>query len=141
MDDADSPATPSTAGFRSTKDSKGEFYYFLPSDIDTYSIKERKRFQGVIGMVHSQISSHRNGTIFHHPIRPADAPDYHDIVKRPMDLKTIKNRVRDGVINNSAEYQRDIYLMFANSLMYNRPNSDIYLMAEEVYSIIFLISW
>ena len=49
-----------------------------------------------------------------------------------MDLKTIKNRVRDGVVTTSSEYQRDIYLMFANSLMYNRPNSDIYSMAEEV---------
>ena len=92
-------------------------------------------------MLHEQISQHRNGNIFHNPIKASEAPDYHDIVKRPMDLKTIKNRVRDGVINNSAEYQRDIYLMFANSLMYNRPNSDIYLMAEEVYSVIFLISW
>ena len=49
-----------------------------------------------------------------------------------MDLKTIKNRVRDGVVTTSSEYQRDIYLMFANSLMYNRPNSDIYSMAEGV---------
>ena len=49
-----------------------------------------------------------------------------------MDLKTIKNRVRDGVVTTSSEYQRDIYLMFANSLMYNRPNSDIYSIAEEV---------
>ena len=49
-----------------------------------------------------------------------------------MDLKTIKNRVRDGAISTSSAYQRDIYLMFANSLMYNRPNSDIFGMAEEV---------
>lgn len=93
---------------------------------------ERKRFQSVITMLHSQITAHRNGTIFHHPIKPSEAPDYRDIVKRPMDLKTIKNRVRDGRINSSNEYHRDICLMFANSLMYNRPNSDIYVMAEEV---------
>lgn len=54
-----------------------------------------------------------------------------------MDLKTIKARVRDGLINSSLEYQRDIYLMFANSLMYNRPTSDIYRMAEEVRVVIF----
>ena len=93
---------------------------------------ERKRFQSVILMLHAQITAHRNGTIFHSPIKPSDAPDYQDIVKRPMDLKTIKNRVKDGRISSSSEYQRDIYLMFANSLMYNRPNSDIYMMAEEV---------
>jgi bromodomain-containing protein 8 len=91
-----------------------------------------RRFQNLIGLVHSQISQHRNGNIFHNPIKPSEAPDYHDIVKRPMDLKTIKARIKDGVISSSLEYQRDVYLMFANSMMYNRPNSDIFNMAEEV---------
>lgn len=91
-----------------------------------------KRFQNVIGMLHSQISQHRYGNIFHNPIKKSEAPDYHDIVKRPMDLKTIKSRVKDGLISNSLEFQRDIYLMFANAMMYNRPGSEIYNMAEEV---------
>ncbi|KAH9853473.1 hypothetical protein C2E23DRAFT_821573 [Lenzites betulinus] len=91
-----------------------------------------KRFQNVIGMLHSQISQHRYGNIFHNPIKKSEAPDYHDIVKRPMDLKTIKSRVKDGLISNSLEFQRDIYLMFANAMMYNRPGSEIYNMAEEM---------
>ncbi|KAF5363793.1 hypothetical protein D9756_000418 [Leucocoprinus leucothites] len=91
-----------------------------------------KKFQNVIGMLHSQISQHRNGNIFHNPIRTVEAPDYHDIVKRPMDLKTIKARVKDGLITNSLEYQRDCFLMFANAMMYNRPGSDVYHMAEDM---------
>ena len=83
-------------------------------------------------MVHSQISQHRNGNIFHNPIKTSEAPDYYDIVKRPTDLKTIKSRIREGQITSSDEFQRDVYLMFANSLMYNRPGSDIFNMAEEV---------
>lgn len=93
-----------------------------------------KRFQNMIGMLHSQISAHRYGNIFHNPIKKSEAPDYHDIVKRPMDLKTIKSRVKDGLISNSLEFQRDIFLMFANAMMYNRPGSEIYNMAEEVRS-------
>ncbi|KAH9965952.1 hypothetical protein BC827DRAFT_1181226 [Russula dissimulans] len=91
-----------------------------------------KKFQTVIIMVHSQISQHRNGNIFHNPIKTSEAPDYYDIVRRPMDLKTIKARIREGQIASSDEFQRDVYLMFANSLMYNRPGSDIYNMAEEM---------
>ncbi|KAF9567318.1 hypothetical protein CPC08DRAFT_746866 [Agrocybe pediades] len=91
-----------------------------------------KKFQNVISMLHSQISQHRNGNIFHNPIKDSEAPDYHEIVKRPMDLKTIKTRVKDGVIANSLEYQRDIYLMFANAMMYNRPGSDVHAMAEDM---------
>lgn len=86
----------------------------------------------MIGMLHSQISQHRYGNIFHNPIRKAEAPDYHDIVKRPMDLKTIKSRIKDGLISNSSEFQRDVYLMLANAMMYNRPGSDVHHMAEEV---------
>jgi len=91
-----------------------------------------KKFQNVIGMLHSTISQHRYGNIFHNPIKKSEAPDYHDIVKRPMDLKTIKARVKDGLISNSLEFQRDIYLMFANAMMYNRPGSEIHNMAEEM---------
>lgn len=83
-------------------------------------------------MLHSQISQHRNGNIFHNPIKSSEAPDYHEIIKRPMDLKTIKARIKDGVTTSSLEFQRDVYLMFANAMMYNRPGSDIFQMAEEV---------
>lgn len=91
-----------------------------------------KKFQNVINMLHSSISQHRYGNIFHNPIKKQDASDYHDIVKRPMDLKTIKQRVKEGVISNSLEFQRDVYLMFANAMIYNRPGSEIHAMAEEV---------
>lgn len=95
-------------------------------------IAAAKRFQTVIGLLHATISQHRSGNIFHNPIKESDAPDYHEIVKRPMDLKTIKARIKDGLTSSSTEFQRDIYLMFANAMMYNRPGSDIYMMAEEV---------
>jgi bromodomain-containing protein 8 len=96
-----------------------------------------KKFQSVINLIHSQISQHRSGNIFHNPIKPSEAPDYYEIVKRPMDLKTIKTRIRDGVISNSAEFQRDVFLMFANAMMFNRPGSDIYEMAEDVKPLLF----
>lgn len=91
-----------------------------------------RRFQNVIGMLFSQISQHRNGNIFHNPIKDSEAPDYSEIVKRPMDLKSIKTKIKEGGITNSQEFRRDVYLMFANALMYNRPGSDIYAMAEDV---------
>ncbi|KAJ7590977.1 hypothetical protein C8J56DRAFT_548883 [Mycena floridula] len=94
--------------------------------------KEQKRFQSVMNLLHQDISRHRSGGIFHNPIKKSEAPDYHDIVKRPMDLKTIKNRIKEGIITNTLEFERDICLMFANAMMYNRPNSEIYAMTEEM---------
>jgi bromodomain-containing protein 8 len=91
-----------------------------------------KRFQTVILMLHDQIFRHKNGTIFHNPIKHSEAPDYQDIVKCPMDLKTIKMKVKEGKISNSLDFSRDVYLMFANAMMYNRPGSDVYEMAKSM---------
>jgi bromodomain-containing protein 8 len=91
-----------------------------------------KKFQTLILGLHQQIHQHKCGAIFHHPIKPSDAPDYPLLIHRPVDLKTIKARVRSGEISNSVEYRRDIALMFANAMMFNRPSSDVYKMAEEV---------
>ncbi|KZV75166.1 hypothetical protein PENSPDRAFT_647444 [Peniophora sp. CONT] len=107
------------------------------SDEDSVTTRRRaqeaaKKFERVIMMLHADISNHRNGAIFQNPIKPSEAPDYHEIVKRPMDLKTMKARIKSGHISTSTDFQRDIYLMFANSMMYNRPSSDIYAMAEEM---------
>ncbi|KAF9457021.1 hypothetical protein BDZ94DRAFT_1326582 [Collybia nuda] len=91
-----------------------------------------KRFQNVIIMLHTQISQHRNGNIFHNPIKTSEAPDYHEIVKQPTDLKKIKMKIKDGTISNSLEFKREIFHMFANAMMYNRPGSDVYVMAEDM---------
>ncbi len=99
-----------------------------------------KRFQSIIGPLHSRITTLKDGNIFQSPIKASEAPDYRDIVKRPIDLRTIKNKIKEGAITNSLEYRRDIYLMFANAIMYNRPGSSVSRMAEAVsvfYSAVF----
>lgn len=91
-----------------------------------------KRFQNMIGMLHSQISQHRSGNVFSVPVKAVEAPGYYDIVKDPINLKTIKTRIKDGKITTSSQYRRDIYKVFANAMMYNRPGSEVYIMANEV---------
>ncbi|KZW04222.1 hypothetical protein EXIGLDRAFT_828137 [Exidia glandulosa HHB12029] len=96
-------------------------------------VRGSNEFKKFIGMVHGEIAMHKTGNIFQRPITKAEAPDYHDIVKRPMDLRTIKSRfTKQGDINTLDEYHRDLSLMFCNALMYNRPSSDIYNMAHSM---------
>lgn len=93
----------------------------------------QKQFQKFITVLHTEISGHRTGNIFHKPVTKAEAPDYYDVVKRPMDLSTIKRRfAKSNEISDPIEYQRDLNLMFCNSLMYNRPNSDLHQMAKSM---------
>ncbi|KAF8759561.1 bromo domain [Rhizoctonia solani] len=89
-----------------------------------------KKFQNVISMVHQQIYQHRGGNIFHNPIKKSEAPDYYEIVRRPMDLKTVKSRIKDGVISSADHFKRDVFLMFANAIMYNRPGTSMMIESE-----------
>jgi len=58
----------------------------------------------------------------------------HDVVCRPMDLSTIKKNIDNGVIRTTAEFQRDMMLMFINAMMYNNVEHDVHKMAVEMYS-------
>lgn len=51
---------------------------------------------------------------------------------RPMDLATIKKNIETGLIRTTAEFQRDIMLMFQNAVMYNSLDHDVHHMALEM---------
>uniref|UniRef100_A0A670HSI8 Bromodomain containing 8 n=1 Tax=Podarcis muralis TaxID=64176 RepID=A0A670HSI8_PODMU len=53
-------------------------------------------------------------------------------IDRPMDLSTIKKNIENGLIRTTAEFQRDIMLMFQNAVMYNSSDHDVYHMAVEM---------
>jgi bromodomain-containing protein 8 len=43
----------------------------------------------------------------------SEAPNYYNIIKKPMDLKIIKQSIRDGTISTIDEFERDLLLMFS----------------------------
>lgn len=49
-----------------------------------------------------------------------------------MDLSTIKKNIENGLIRTTAEFQRDIMLMFQNAVMYNSSDHDVFHMAMEM---------
>ncbi|KAI7900471.1 uncharacterized protein BX663DRAFT_158061 [Cokeromyces recurvatus] len=71
--------------------------------------QRHKSWQKNINLLWREIANHKNGAMFMNPIKENIAPHYYDIVKRPMDLKTIKNRIRDGV-NQSLVYGKHFLL-------------------------------
>ncbi|KAJ1747471.1 hypothetical protein LPJ79_005226 [Coemansia sp. RSA 1821] len=85
-----------------------------------------------ITMVWREISGHRYGSMFLGPIKSADAPHYYEVIRKPLDLKTIKNRIRDEEILTTVEFYRDIMHMLMNALMYNAEDTEVYHMAMEI---------
>ncbi|XP_065092390.1 homeotic protein female sterile-like isoform X6 [Ochlerotatus camptorhynchus] len=67
--------------------------------------------------------------------QPVDAkklnlPDYHKIIKQPMDLGTIKKRLENNYYWTSKETIQDYNIMFSNCYVYNKPGEDVVVMAQ-----------
>ncbi|XP_047419482.1 bromodomain testis-specific protein isoform X3 [Sciurus carolinensis] len=67
--------------------------------------------------------------------QPVDAvklklPDYYTIIKKPMDLNTIKKRLENKYYVKASECIEDFNMMFSNCYLYNKPGDDIVLMAQ-----------
>ena len=54
------------------------------------------------------------------------APDYHRVIKHPMDLGTIKYRLNTIHYKNAEEFVKDLKLMFANCYTYNNEAAEEY---------------
>jgi len=52
--------------------------------------------------------------------------DYFDIIKKPMDLSTIKRKLDTGQYQDPWQYVDDVWLMFDNAWLYNRKTSRVY---------------
>merc|ERR1719334_419676 len=70
--------------------------------------------------------SHKDGWPFDRPITKADAPDYHKIIKNPIDLGTIKSKLNNLQYNCNQEVLDDIRLMFTNCAEYNMEDAEEY---------------
>ncbi|XP_059403453.1 bromodomain-containing protein 3-like isoform X6 [Carassius carassius] len=71
---------------------------------------------------------------------PVDAiklnlPDYHKIIKNPMDMGTIKKRLENNYYWTAGECMQDFNTMFTNCYIYNKPTDDIVLMAQALEKI------
>ncbi|KAM7452382.1 Bromodomain-containing protein 8 [Porites harrisoni] len=96
------------------------------------AIQAQKTWKKSIMLVWRAAANHKYANVFLHPVTDDEAPGYHSIVFRPMDLSSIKKSIENGTIRTTSEFQRDMMLMFQNALMYNSADHDVYRMAEEM---------
>lgn len=99
---------------------------------DQEAVQAQKIWKKAIMLVWRAAANHRYASVFLQPVSDDIAPGYHSIVHRPMDLSAIKKNIEAGVIRTTAEFQRDIMLMFQNAVMYNSSDHDVYHMALEM---------
>ncbi|XP_075987575.1 ATP-dependent helicase brm isoform X2 [Anticarsia gemmatalis] len=55
-----------------------------------------------------------------------ELPDYYDVIKKPLDIKKIMNRIEDGKYQDISDLERDFFTLCANAQTYNEEASLIY---------------
>lgn len=60
------------------------------------------------------------------------APDYLEIIKEPMDLSTVRNKIKANEYKTIDEWSDDIRLIFSNAKKYNDESTLVNLIAREV---------
>jgi len=71
---------------------------------------------------------------FNEPVNPEalHIPDYFQIIKKPMDLGTIKQKIATCAYTRCKEFVSDVELVFNNCILYNGENSDFGVLAKNL---------
>lgn len=93
---------------------------------------KHKRFQNIAVNLVNSIEEHRFSSPFLHPI---NSKEYDDLIYDAKDLKGILRAVKQKDVQTYEtikELERDIMLMFANCVMYNKSNTHLVGMARQM---------
>jgi histone acetyltransferase len=81
------------------------------------------------------MNEHPDAWPFKEPVDSRDVPDYYDIIKDPIDLKTMSKRVESEQYYVTLEmFVADMKRMFSNAKTYNSPDTIYYKCASRLES-------
>lgn len=94
--------------------------------------RNTNQLQYLIKTVMKVIWKHHFSWPFQQPVdaKKLNLPDYHKLIKQPMDMGTIKKRLENNYYWSAKEAISDFNTMFTNCYMYNKPGEDVVVMAQ-----------
>lgn len=80
------------------------------------------------------LQNHQHAWVFNTPVDPVELglPDYFEVIKKPMDLGTIRKKLENSVYQRIEEFRKQVCLTFDNAMLYNPEGSVVYTMAKEM---------
>ncbi|XP_021723158.1 transcription factor GTE12-like [Chenopodium quinoa] len=81
-----------------------------------------------------KLMSNPLSNLFKVPVDPVmwNIDDYFDIIKKPMDLGTIKQKLLQHKYDRAEEFEADVRLTFSNAMLYNPPDHYIHQRASSL---------
>ncbi|KAI3670113.1 hypothetical protein L6452_41756 [Arctium lappa] len=109
-----------------------------PAVPDTFSLLLRKQCENLL----KKLMSHQHGWVFNKPVDVValKIPDYFNVIKKPMDLGTVKGKLGSGNYSSPFQFLADVRLTFSNAMTYNPPGNDVHVMAD-ILSKFFELRW
>ena len=74
----------------------------------------------------NQVKNHNAAWPFQRPVEPSEAPDYHEYIKYPMDLRTMTERLRNKYYINKRLFNADMTRIFLNCRAYNSADTEYF---------------
>ncbi|KAG6658719.1 hypothetical protein CIPAW_04G181200 [Carya illinoinensis] len=100
---------------------------FRTLSASTDSATNQKHLTAFMRSLLKSMHDHVDAWPFKDPVDARDVPDYYEIIKDPMDLKTMSKRVESDQYYVTFEmFVADVKRMFANARTYNSPETIYY---------------
>lgn len=98
--------------------------------MESFSNQVLKSCNGVL----ERLMKHKHAWVFNKPVDAValGLHDYFEIIRNPMDLGTVKERLAQNWYKSPMEFAEDVRLTFQNAMTYNPKGQDVYLMAEQL---------
>ncbi|KRT79741.1 PHD finger motif containing protein [Oryctes borbonicus] len=90
-----------------------------------------KDFDGLRKLI-KQIQAHKSAWPFMEPVDPTEAPDYYKVIKEPMDLQKIEEKINTQTYKKLSEFIGDMTKIFDNCRYYNPKESQFFKCAESL---------
>uniref|UniRef100_A0A2I3H0L4 Histone acetyltransferase n=1 Tax=Nomascus leucogenys TaxID=61853 RepID=A0A2I3H0L4_NOMLE len=84
-----------------------------------------------------QVKSHQSAWPFMEPVKRTEAPGYYEVIRFPMDLKTMSERLKNRYYVSKKLFMADLQRVFTNCKEYNPPESEYYKCANILEKLFF----
>ncbi|KAJ0255939.1 hypothetical protein HA466_0089760 [Hirschfeldia incana] len=61
--------------------------------------------------------------VYSDPVDPEELPDYHEIIKNPMDFTTLREKLDAGAYASLEQFEQDVFLICTNAMEYNSADT------------------
>ncbi|XP_035886489.1 histone acetyltransferase KAT2B isoform X2 [Phyllostomus discolor] len=88
--------------------------------------KDSDQLYSTLKSILQQVKSHQSAWPFMEPVKRTEAPGYYEVIRFPMDLKTMSERLKNRYYVSKKLFMADLQRVFTNCKEYNPPESEYY---------------